>query len=527
MTSGNVSQFYWGLGDVVSDIIGQTDIRGDEVDLGSVVGTVKGYVATNATAFTLLNELGGIHLFDILNADARVIIMPREWATETKVKEEDLILNDNGTFIKQDAASEDLPSLVHVRYFDITGGNSQSIQTSENVYQSIGSGEEVMDINEIMEAADAKQIAVIQHKIKAQLAKGKVSFSLPKKHANLTVGDVVYIGDLRLRITKASFDILKQDYEAMHDRRSAYSATLPALVPPTPTAPPSTVYEPPLIAFFDIPDFLENDELGLYYAVSRTSAPWRGVHIEISADGSYWDFFEFQYNEGLFATVQEPIKAHEAAYPDRFNEIIVKTAMPSDRFPSLTHREMLDRKGMLLVGNEIISYKNSELIDEQTYKLTYLLRGRLGTAPQAHTAGTRVISLSQGEIPFAQMEQADIGRVYQAKAEMVDDESKETMTTLKLEGNGVKEQAPARVRVVPQGANMRIEWSPVGKKSRGGVAELGKYTTGAKVRVGSGAAVFVPLPNNFLVVPTSASIVGVKMTNSITGDGPETTAYRR
>lgn len=523
----DVAQYYWGLGDVVSEILEQTGIMGDEIDLGSLTGTVKGFIITNSTAYGALGELGQTHLFDIINADARAIIMPREWAPVFEVPLDDLVIDDNNDYLKVDAATEELPALIHVRYYDVMGGNAQSIQTSENVHMSIGSGEEVLEINELMEGKDAKRLAMIQHKIKAQLAKGKVFFALPKKWVHLTVGDVVILDGIRLRITKCTVDLLKQDYEAMHDRRSAYDADSPPLETPRVTLPPSGVITAPLIAFFDIPDFLEMDELGVYFAVQRTSVDWKGTQIEYSPDGTNFDFWESQYIEGLFGETTSTITAHEREYPDQFNELIVRVDNPSDSLRSLTQRELLNRQGMLLVGKEIISYRDSEMVGDGEFKLTYLLRGRLGTTPQAHSAGVRVISLSQGETPLVEMSTGDLNKTYYMKAEAYEGDGSITETALKLEGNSMKEQAPARVRVIPQGADMRIEWSPVGKKARGGAVELSQYTTGSKVRVGGGAETFVPVGTYHLIVPTSSAAVTVKMTNSIMGDGPSTTGYRR
>ena len=533
MEYSDVAQYYWGLVEVVSDILDQTGIQGDEVDLESLTGTVKGYVITNATAYAALSELGQTHLFDIINADARAIFLPREWANVFEVPFEDLIIDSDNNYLKVDASTEELPALIHVRYYDVMGGNAQSVQTSENVHMSIGSGEEVIEINELMEGSDAKRLAMIQHKIKAQLAKGRVRFSLPKKWAHISVGDVVELDGLRLRITKCTVDLLKQEYEAMHDRRSAYDAESPPLETPRASIPPSSIITPPSVALLDIPDFLEIDDVGLYCVVQRTSNNWKGCHLYVKVGDRQEEFWTSQIAEGLFGTLLNDVKGHEREVPDQFHELIVQLDNPSDTLPSLTQQQLLNREGMLLIGDEIISYRDSEMISDGVYKLTYLLRSRLGSGTAMgswHFTGDRVISLSQGELPFMSIPEEDRYRSFILRAEAIGADSSGDSTTAQTSEAllAMTEQAPARVRITPADGGVMVDWSPVGKFAQGGKVEQSKHTTGAWVRVEqseSGGELpiesfFVPKGTNHFLVPyINPPYISVQTTNSITGPG--------
>ena len=68
-----------------------------------------------------------------------------------------------------------------------------------------------------------------------------------------------------------------------------------------------------------------------------------------------------------------------------------------------THVDVLNRKGMILVGDEIMNYEDVVQVgdpEDHTWKLSRLLRGRKNGTSREHLVGERVVFLDYGTVPF-------------------------------------------------------------------------------------------------------------------------------
>jgi hypothetical protein len=75
------------------------------------------------------------------------------------------------------------------------------------------------------------------------------------------------------------------------------------------------------------------------------------------------------------------------------NNTEITVLLTSGTLSSVNELAVLNGANAALTGDELIQFQNAELIDEKTYKLTKLLRGRQGTewAVASHVAGDKFI----------------------------------------------------------------------------------------------------------------------------------------
>ena len=108
------------------------------------------------------------------------------------------------------------------------------------------------------------------------------------------------------------------------------------------------------------------------------AASWEGVAVEISIDGgqSYFDEISIG-SEGVVGYLTAPLDTHPHWYQDKLNTIEFKLADTRDELEQFTHRNVLNRRGLIIVGDELMNYEAADDVDGSgNWTVKNLLRGR-------------------------------------------------------------------------------------------------------------------------------------------------------
>lgn len=129
------------------------------------------------------------------------------------------------------------------------------------------------------------------------------------------------------------------------------------------------------------------------YAIPQGSN-WRGASLFLSPDDVNYASAARYLSAPTFGSVVTPPLDKSPEYVDRESEMIV--TLQNGTLSSVSDAAFLAGANMALVGNEIILFKNAEIVAAQQYRLTVLCRGRRGTRPRVfgHAAGERFLLLS-------------------------------------------------------------------------------------------------------------------------------------
>ena len=357
----------------------------------------------------------------------------------------------------------------------------------------------------VMGATRAKQIADITL---YGTWKERTSFTLtlPPKYVRIEPTDII---TATVNNVPHEMRVLKTDMEANGVMKiSAVAEDISSYDFYTPPGETSSNLQPPvlvpetLVQFVDAPplptDTVPNQGL-LRIGVAADGQNWNGAAIYRSDDGGEAGGNTFQVLAGMdgaatFGAIITNLAAGPFETWDRVNE--VEVILTSGSLASVSELAVLNGANAALIGNELIQFENAQLIGENTYKLTKLLRGRQGTewAIGTHAAGERFIALTPALYTTAIANNL-IGRQLFYKAVSVGNSLGNTdELAFTYTGRNLKPFAPVHVKGARDGSgDLTISWirrSRVDAEWRDGVGiPLGEESEAYEVDILDGSTV--------------------------------------
>lgn len=509
---------FWSLGNLIIELCSRAGLEPDMFDVGSLEGRVKGLLVSNNNAVTsIIATLAQNHLFDISNHDGVVHFVPRGGEVVRVIDMDDLI--DSGEFDKRTRSdSINVPLTMHLEYFDLDGGLNPDMQTSERSVDTRAKNSKKLQSAELLTSDEAAQSVAITHKLAIEEQRGSFEFQLTRKYFELVCGDVISMDGERMRISTVETDTNSQKYKASFDRLTAYSSTVKGVPAQQPTPPPDKVIGETDVQLIDthiLGD--QDDELGFYLTGVRTTDAWVGAAVEVSIDGGESFINELSIGaEGVIGYLTESINAYPHWYQDLLNTINVKLVDKRDVIEQYTHRDALNRRGLIIVGNEIMNFEMADDVDGLgNWKLTKLLRGRKGTKSVAHAVGERVVFLDYGAIEFVETELFDVGRTYTLRVTSFET-TESVLKTFTYSGKSQIERPVARLAARKVGSDMLISWIGVGRLGGGQRVAMGKHFDGYRVTVGG---VVHNTQSMQITLPYQAGVIKVQQVNKLMGAG--------
>lgn len=156
---------------------------------------------------------------------------------------------------------------------------------------------------------------------------------------------------------------------------------------------------PTEIEFLDIPPLRDSDALtpGFYIATYGLLSGWGGAEIVRSIDdGSTFTNLEIMTSEATIGVTSTALGNPQ--FTDTFDlsaGVVVVIKTPGATLSSVSDEVLLAGANAMLIGSEVIQFGVATLTATSTYRLTRLLRGRLGTQQHVgtHVAGERCVLL--------------------------------------------------------------------------------------------------------------------------------------
>ncbi len=219
--------------------------------------------------------------------------------------------------------------------------------------------------------------------VEAWVARETAQLALPPSRIALDPGDVI---DLVINGRARSFRLTRvldkgaREAEAVRAEAAIYAPPLNGIAPPTLTPPP--IYGAAVLRLMDLPLLRDTDDGFSPYAAASAS-PWGGVVVMDSATGSD---FVLDTTLGVRATIGETIQPLPAGPTEYWDEgSVLEVKLYAGELASATLEAILSGgTNSLALGTpdgdwEIVQFADAVLTGSQTYRLTKLLRGRLGT----------------------------------------------------------------------------------------------------------------------------------------------------
>lgn len=463
------------LSEIVRDLCLRAGLVASEFDVASLIDEVSGYVVSERKSFReTIAVLQTAFFFDAVESGGVLCFVKRGSGAIVAVAADDLGAaegdGDRARIRIERAQDVELPISIDVVHLDEARDYQSSTVTGR---RQLGTSRSVttFSLPLILSVEEAQTIA---QRALREIWQGRVTLEakLPTRAIRIDPTDVIEVpvdGVVRrFRVTSVTYGkpglVLVRGVAT--DGDMPQFVTVPTgsggLQPNVPdTAAPSRV------ELMDLPLLIEGDagEAQSFYmaACSLGGAPFRGVSLfRPTADG-------LDYTVSGLADVGSVIGDTVTALPpgpahqwDNGNAVEVQLAFGS--LESLPDARVLDGANGAAVNGEIIQFANAVLIGPGRYRLSRLLRGRLGTEHRiaAHAVGSRFVLLDPGRLERPTFSAGSIGAVVAWRFAPVPqgptgDQSGAISFT--NGGEGLKPWSPVHPRGVRDSAgNLAISW---------------------------------------------------------------------
>lgn len=486
--------------------------------------------------YTVLQSLGQVFMFDGANIDGEIKFVLRGADTVASITADDFVDDQDmeyETSQRQDSIA--VPRTLHLNYFDVAGGLATEVQSSERSGDRRSVGEQSLTSAVIMDADQAAQMVVIQHKVGIEELRGELRFSLSDEFIRLTVSDPIFLpwdgSTHRVRITKCRIMDGLQQYIAVHDRQSSYTSDVEGIPASPQTPPPSSIVGPALLEPLDIHILRDADDaLGLigYVAVSGILPAWQGARVEISYDGGVTYVEETSITSAsVMGTLSSVLADHPQAYPDEINSFTVNIEAEDPEIEETDLVGMFNGNNLAIVGDELIQFANADETSEGTWEFSYLLRGRHGSTTDAHSIDERFVLLQRSNLIAVPANLTDIGRTITFRATSfgasVDDA---TVVSITYTGKSQTEREASYLMTGRDVDTLTVTWIGVGRLGAGAQSAHGQRFNGYRVTFSDGVNtdIVVETTSTEIVQDVSAlnspCTVTLEQLNSLTGAGP-------
>jgi hypothetical protein len=208
---------------------------------------------------------------------------------------------------------------------------------------------------------------------------------------------------------------------------------------------------------------------GLWMAAAGSSPAWRRAPVEISADGG-----ESYQRLGMLAgptpvgEAMTALGAGPADYWDTANSVDVELLSDTLWLESRSAASILAGANLALLGSEVLQYGTAELLAPRRFRLSGLLRGRLGTeaAIPGHAIGERFVLLDRATmLPFDPSTDS-LGRAFHVRSSGAGDLALRPETII-ASGRALRPLSPAHLTLTRSGGDIAANWIRRSRKGFG------------------------------------------------------------
>lgn len=471
------------LSSIVSKYCGKVGLGASDIDVSELTDQVLGYVRDRPMpARRAIEPLQAPWFFDGVESDGKLKFPKRDRASVATVAAIEQGAHEAGgekpPLLTLTRSQEvELPRAITVNYIsqarDYQVASQQARRISE-VTQSVN--EVTVEVPIVLDADFAQNVAA-RGLGEAWAGRDKAEIAVPLRHLRLDAADVVTVekttggatADIEVRLTDVDLGgsgVVR--LKGVFARQAVFQTSLTGDDGGAPQfGIPFTV---PTKAFYlNLPVLLpglDNDG-GFWLAAAPAvdlgpnATDWRGAVILRSADGEVFAEFAALLSPIAWG-VTKTVLADQLRWTvwDDTSTVTVRMETAT-ALSSKTDLEVLNGANAILVGSEIVQFATATLVAANTYRLSRLLRGRLGTewATGSHAGGETVVVLSPSVMERVS-QLSEVGQTFTYRAVTVnEDVTTGELTTFANAGTALKPFSPADVAGSRDGSdNLTVTW---------------------------------------------------------------------
>lgn len=413
------------LASIVADLCNRAGMTAPQYDVSQLTDTVIGFGITNhSTTRSNLTPLMATYFFDACDTDGLIKFVKRGSQPLGTFAYADLgaspSIGDtaNTTPINETIAQEiDMPRSLSLTYAELNSDYNRNTQRwSRELTNS--NKDTVMEVPIVLAGSDALMRAQVLG-WEAWIGRKVFSFSTGLNYLQYEPGDVMTLqGDgesYTVRITRCQYDgqgsLLWQAALEEPDIYPSPSYNVQAGVAAGFPSQQIDYSGPTFLAVLDVPPLRSTDtSLGLYLAACGMTPQWPGCAVDVARPGGAFGQIMTLGNAATMGVASTALPDfHGGNQPDELSTVTI--ILYSGTLASCSYANFLAGANAAYLGGEIIFFRNATQTAANTYVLSGLLRGRVGTeyAMPTHTAGDTFVFLDPTRIAAMPLQQTDIG----------------------------------------------------------------------------------------------------------------------
>lgn len=393
-----------GLASVVADVCSRAGLDSAMVDSTRLSQLLEGCVISSpSSARQVLEQLMTGFFFDAVESDGVLKFVPRGSGVAATIVGENLLpMGEEGvgnTLIIRRQQEVELPRQVNVLYINRSSNYMQGNQFSS---RQVTSSDQSKTISlPIVFSDQGAKVLADQLLYSAWVERTTYECHLPIAYAALEPTDVITVQNggtsHQIRIT----EVVQSKPGIVRVRGTAEDvAVYDVYLPPAETES-RVVQNLPLSQtethLLDLPAFPEDGGQGiLRIAFASLDAGWKGAVLYRSDDGGEeYNWVAGTDTAAIIGSVTDGLPAGKTGVMDEVNTLEV-VLLGDQELSSVTFSALVNGANTCVLGDEVLQFQNAELLEEGSYRLSGLLRARLGTehAMGAHYAGEKCFFLS-------------------------------------------------------------------------------------------------------------------------------------
>ena len=435
---------------------------GIPVDISKVYGHVRGHIISYqqdaVAALDIIRTCYNLRAFE--SAEGKVVFLPSITPSVTaEIPFDDVIAGRHSqhSFFLLESNQQDYPKTLKINFINrLNDYNVDSI----TVFNSTAGTEKTLELSLPM-ASSRDNMETYANVLLRSLWVQRRSFrlSLPMKYLALEPFDSIVVGHETMVISNVRVDS-HITIEATSDDPLAYSRLTNNNIAADyfgnaqiSKAPKITKTD---FAIFELPAITDQPIILISPLVSLDN--WPGAMLYVSYDNR--ENFQQLSQISSGATHGIALDCQGGASPyliDKKNAITINVS--NGTLESTNEAGLRNGKNIAIIGQEIIQFRYAELVAENQYKITHLIRGKYNTHNAPHIPGERfvLLDINNGIINY---KTKDIGINIDLKLTTIGMPSASGVTmSHMIKGMFFQTMAPVHVKVVRDGNDILISWT--------------------------------------------------------------------
>ena len=379
------------------------------------------------------------------------------------VPETDLCINGGdleGWASRREQALADRPAGVIIRYFD---PERDYLSGSQRAFRD-GVGRQLrVDAPLTAGAAGARGLADRLLR-QAEASADMLEIALGWRWLGVAVGE-------RLQIAgKAEvWRVVRRDIEGLIIRLFCEASPFSTSGSFQPSAPgrvlpaPVVVSEPTVLDIFELP-LAFDDRVGGGLLVAASGGPgWRGAEIDWSFSSGDWHFVGAASRPAIAGVLARPLETGSGQLWDEKAVLEVQLDRDEMWLESRSASAILAGANLLWVAGELVQFRSALAMGSGSFRLTGLLRRRLGTVASAEAlpAGARVVKVERDQVRFVHVPADHVGEKILVRSLGRGDPAGGTLVEVEFGGAGAAPLGPCHLRVSRQNdGQLDVTWVP-------------------------------------------------------------------